>query len=352
MSQLDAPALAAESSQVRSIHSVSFPPLLRQLGISLVVSTYQAGKLLVIRPDGDILNTLCRDFASPMGVAYRQGELLIGTRHHVWEYVNHPCVVPTLSPPGRFDACFLPRKCLVTGDIQVHEMAWAGPELWIANARFSCLCTLDEQHSFVPRWRPPFISALAAEDRCHLNGLGVRDGRVCYVTCLGQTDTSAGWRANKARGGCLLDVASGAVLAEGLSMPHSPRWHQDRLWLLESGDGSLATVDERTGRWEAVTRLPGFTRGLTFFGGVAFIGLSQVRESAVFNGLPITERPEERFCGVWAVELATGQTVAFLQFQAGVQEIFAVEVLPGLRFPELISDDPAVIGNSFLVPLE
>ncbi len=337
-------------SQVRSVHSTSFPPLLRQLGISLLVSTYQAGKLLIVRPDGDVLDVLCRDFVSPMGLVERQGELVIGTRHHVWEYVNHPDVVPTLTPPGRYDACYLPCKALVTGDIQIHEMAWAGPELWIVNTRFSCLCTLDGKHSFVPRWRPPFVTALAAEDRCHLNGLGVRDGQVRYVTCLGQTDDPAGWRANKARGGCLLEVNSGAVLARGLSMPHSPRWHQGRLWVLESGDGSLAVVEERTGRWEAVARLPGFTRGLDFFGGIAFIGLSQVRESAVFSGIPITQRPEQRVCGVWAVDLVTGQTLAFLRFEAGVQEIFAVQVLPGQCFPELITDDPAVIGNSFLVP--
>jgi uncharacterized protein (TIGR03032 family) len=340
----------ATVSQVRTVHSTSFPPLLRHLGICLLVSTYQAGKLLIVRPDGDILNVLCRDFVSPMGLVERQGVLMIGTRYHVCEYVNHPDVVPTLTPPGRHDACYLPRMAQVTGNIEIHEMARAGPELWIVNTRFSCLCTLDGEHSFVPRWRPPFVTALVAEDRCHLNGLGVRANQVRYVTCLGQTDTPAGWRANKARGGCLLDVASGMVLAQGLSMPHSPRWHQGRLWVLESGDGSLAVVDERTGRWEAFTRMPGFTRGLDFFGGIAFIGLSQVRESAVFSGIPITQRPEERVCGVWAVDLATGQTLAFLRFEGGVQEIFAVQVLPGHCFPELITDDAAVIGNSFLVP--
>jgi uncharacterized protein (TIGR03032 family) len=345
-----ADALPEPIGAVQSAHSLSFPPLLRQLGISLLVTTYQAGKLLILRPDGEILNTLCRDFESPMGLAYRNGQLVIGSRHHVWLYLNNPDVVPTLTPPGRHDACFLPRKSVVTGNIQVHEMAWAGSEVWIANTRFSCLCTLDDQHSFVPRWRPPFISALAAEDRCHLNGLGVRDGRVRFVTCLGQTDTVAGWRVNKANGGCLLDVPSGAVLAQGLSMPHSPRWHLNRLWLLESGDGSLAIVDEQTGRWETVARMPGFTRGLDFFGGVAFIGLSQVRESAVFSGVPITQRPEKRVCGIWAIELATGRVLAFLEFQAGVEEIFAVQVLPGACFPELITNDPAVIGNSFLLP--
>ena len=351
-SETATPEAAEPVAPVTSIHSTSFPPLLRQLGISLLVSTYQAGKLLVIRPQGDVLDVLCRDFASPMGLAHQNGELLIGTRHHVWEYVNHKDVVPTLQPPGRHDACYLPRKALVTGDIQIHEMAWAGPEVWIVNTRFSCLCTLDGRHSFVPRWRPPFITALAAEDRCHLNGLGVRDGQVRYATCLGRSDTPAGWRANKANGGCLLEVPSGAVLAAGLSMPHSPRWYQDRLWLLESGAGSLAVVDQGSGRCQAVTHLPGFTRGLDFHAGVAFIGLSQVRESAVFSGLPITQRSQPRHCGVWAVDVATGQTLAFLQFQAGVQEIFAVQVLPGMCCPELSSDDPALIGNSFLVPLE
>jgi uncharacterized protein (TIGR03032 family) len=348
------PAPAGESpadTQVRHVHSTSFPPLLRQLGVSLAVSTYQAGKLLLVRADGNILDVLCRDFASPMGLAERRGELVIGTRHQVWEYVNHPHFVPTLQPPGRYDGCYLPRKCLVTGDIQVHEMAWAGPELWLVNTRFSCLCTLDGLHSFVPRWRPPFITALAAEDRCHLNGLGVRDGQPRYATCLGMTDGPAGWRADKARGGCLLEVPSGALLARGLSMPHSPRWYQGRLWLLESGDGGVVLMDERSGRGETIARLPGFTRGLDCYDGIAFVGLSQVRESAVFSGIPITQRPEKRVCGVWALELATGRTLAFLQFEAGVQEIFAVQVLPGLRFPELLTDDPAVIGNSFLVPL-
>jgi uncharacterized protein (TIGR03032 family) len=343
---------AGESpEQVRYAHSVSFPPLLRQLGVSLLVSTYQAGKVMVVRADGDVLNTNCRDFESPMGLAERQGELAIGTRRHVWEYVNHAHVARTLTPPGRHDACYLPRQARVTGDIQVHELAWAGPELWIVNTRFSCLCTLDDRHSFVPRWRPPFITALAAEDRCHLNGLGVRDGRVRYVTCLGQTDTPAGWRPGKARGGCLLEVPSGAAVAGGLSMPHSPRWHGGRLWVLESGEGSLALVEEGTGRLETVARLPGFTRGLDFCGNVAFIGLSQVRETAVFSGLPLTEQPGERACGVWAVDLASGQTLAFLQYQSGVREVFAVQVLPSLRFPELITDDPAVIGNSFLLPV-
>jgi uncharacterized protein (TIGR03032 family) len=179
--------------------------------------------------------------------------------------------------------------------------------------------------------------------------LGLRAGKPAYVTALGQTDTAAGWRANKRDGGCLLDVASGAVIAAGLSMPHSPRWYADRLWLLESGRGGLARVDPERGHLEPVAELPGFTRGLDFAGPYAFVGLSQVRETAVFAGLPLTERREERVCGVWVVDLRSGTVAAFLRFEDALQEIFAVQVLPRMRYPELLVDDP-LLASSYVLP--
>src|SRR5262249_36868507 len=202
----------------------------------------------------------------------------------------------------------------------------------------------------VPRWRPPFITALAPEDRCHLNGLGLVDGQVRYVTALGETDEARGWRANKKDGGILLEVPSGEILLRGLSMPHSPRWHQGKLWLLESGTGTLGTVAFSAGRYVPIAETPGFTRGLDFYGDLAFIGLSQVRESAVFSGIPLTERLTERTCGVWVVDLTAGRTVAFLKFEDAVQEIFAVHILPQARFPDLVNDDPKILCDSFVLP--
>src|SRR5262245_53391986 len=212
----------------------TFPALLHQLRASLLVSTYQANKLLVARAAGAGLSTLVRTFERPMGLAVTGGRLAIGTQDRVWFLRNAPDIAPRVEPAGQHDACFLPRSCHVTGDIGVHKLAWVGDELWVVNTRFSCLCTLHPDYSFVPRWRPPFVSALAAEDRCHLNGLAVVDGGPQCATALGETDTAGGWRANKSHGGCLIDVPSGAVVARGLSMPHSPRWHDGRLWLLES----------------------------------------------------------------------------------------------------------------------
>ena len=179
------------------------------------------------------------------------------------------------------------------------------------------------------------------------------DGKPKYVTALGETNEPAGWRANKLSGGVLMDVDSGEILCRGLSMPHSPRWYGGRLWLCESGSGTLGTVDLNTGRYEEVVAVPGFTRGLDFADGLAFVGLSQVRESAVFSGIPITERltPEERTCGVCVVDLRRGETVALLKFTSGVQEVFAVALLPR-RFPDLINDDEKLLASSFVVPSE
>jgi uncharacterized protein (TIGR03032 family) len=174
-----------------------------------------------------------------------------------------------------------------------------------------------------------------------------------FVTALGTSDTRSGWRADKKSGGVVLDVPSGATLCAGLSMPHSPRWHNGRLWVLESGCGGIGHVDMATGCYEELAQLPGFTRGLDFYGPLAFVGLSQVRESAVFSGIAIAEQPlAERCCGVWVLEATNGRTVAFLKFEDAVQEIFSVQVLPGTRSPELINDQPALLADSFIVPEE
>ncbi|HEY0514863.1 MAG TPA: TIGR03032 family protein, partial [Thermoanaerobaculia bacterium] len=295
------------ASPLRSVFTTGFPGLLRELGTSLMVSTYQSGRVALVRAEGEALNTHFRSFESPMGLALGPRWLAIGTARHVWEYRNVPAAARRLEPADRHDACFLPRACHVTGDIRVHDMAFAGDELWLVNTRFSCLCTLDRDHSFVPRWRPPFVSALAPEDRCHLNGLAVVGGRPRFVTALGRSDSPDGWRETKASGGLLIDVESGEAVVTGLSMPHSPRWHAGRLWVLESGKGELGVVDLAAGRVNPVAQLPGFTRGLAFAGPYAFVGLSQVRES-VFGGLPLGQRLKERVCGVWAIDVRTGAT--------------------------------------------
>ena len=344
---------STQNEPMRSVHTSNFPHILEQLGISLVVSTYQAGKLIVLRADEDRINTHFRIFQKPMGIAADSHKIAIGCSSQIWELNNIPAVAAKVEPEGKHDACFLPRQAHTTGDIDIHEMEWGGQnnsDLWFVNTRFSCLCTLDKNYSFVPQWRPNFVSALTPEDRCHLNGLAMVDCQPKYVTALGKTDTIGGWRKNKANGGILMDVPSSEIISHGISMPHSPRWYRDRLWILESGQGSISLCDRDTGKLETITTLPGFTRGIDFYGSLAFIGLSQVRETAVFSGLPLTERLDERICGVWVVNLETAQTVAFLKFEDAVQEIFAVRVLPNIRFPEIIDWDEQLIASSYVLP--
>jgi uncharacterized protein (TIGR03032 family) len=343
---------AASYREVRYEHSHSFPALLSQLGISLLVSTYQAGKLVVLGTWQGKLSLSFHNFERPMGLALRPGCLAVGARNQIWFLPSAPDIAPRLEPAGKYDACYLARSSHVTAEIQCHEMGWAGDDLWIVNTLFSCLCTLDANHSFVPRWQPPFISALAAEDRCHLNGLAMADGRPKYVTALAQTDTPQGWRPNKAQSGCLIDVPSGRTIAEGFAMPHSPRVHQGQLWLLDSGRGALVRVDPASGAVATAATLPGYTRGLALHSPYAFVGLSKIRETSTFGGVPIAEQRDALKCGVGIIELTSGRLVAHFEFTAGVDEIFDVLVLPGSRLPALrgphITDDES--ASIWLVP--
>jgi uncharacterized protein (TIGR03032 family) len=293
---------------------------------------------------------LVRTFERPMGIATAGARLAMGAQDRVWFFHDAPDIAPRVEPAGTHDACYLPRSAHVTGDIGVHELAWAQDELWLVNTRFSYLCTLDPAFSFVPRWRPPFITGLAAEDRCHLNGLAVVDDRPTYVTALGETDTAGGWRANKPHGGCLMEVTSGQVISRGLSMPHSPRWHDGRLWLLESGTGRLVLVDPVTGRCEAIAELPGFARGLALHGQYAFIGLSKIRPTSAMDGVPLAQRRDQLKCGVAVVDLTIGRVCAMLEFQTAVEEIFDVQLLAGVRFPEVMGFHKDTVHHTFVIP--
>jgi len=341
---------APADSPLRSVYTQSFPEFLNQLGSSMLVSTYQTGKLICARYDSGQLNTHFRNFPRPMGLAVAPGRIAVGTRAEVLDYRNFPAVAPKVEPRGKHDACFLPRNKHFTGDIRIHEIAFAQGELWLVATNFSCLATLDAEHSFIPRWKPPFISQLTSEDRCHLNGLCVIDDEPRYVTALGETDAPGGWRENKVSGGILIDVETGETVLRDLSMPHSPRWFEDRLWVLESGKGTISVADLDAGTVETVAELPGFTRGLLFAGGLAFVGLSQVRETAIFGGLPLMERLDERLSGVWAVNPQSGQIVRFLRFEELVQEVFDVALLVGLRYPEIAEEGSDAATNSFVLP--
>jgi uncharacterized protein (TIGR03032 family) len=237
-----------------------------------------------------------------------------------------------------YDRLYVPQVGYTTGDLDIHDMAVeANGRLVFVNTLFGCLATLSPSHSFKPLWRPSFISKLAAEDRCHLNGLALKDGRAGYVTAVGESDVVDGWRDHRANGGVVIDVNSNEIVAGGLSMPHSPRWHQGKLWLLNSGTGEFGHIDLQTGAFIPVAFCAGYMRGLYFHGDFALIGLSKPRHNKTFSGLALDEnlksRKAEARCGIQVIDLRTGDAVHWLRIEGVVDELYDVITLPGVRSP-------------------
>lgn len=329
------------SVPVRYEHSRALPELLERLELSILLSTYQAGRVVSLGSHNGALQVGFSRFDQAMGLCRTPSGLAVGSRDAVWTLPASREIAPRLAPEGEHDIAFLARSCHHSGPLMGHDLAWCGDRLWMVNTLFNGLVTLEAPWSFVPRWKPPFISAWAPGDRCHLNGLAIaEDGSApLWATALAESDSENGWREHKVDGGCLLHVPSGEVVLRGLSMPHSPRLYRGLLYVLDSGHGSLLAFDPLTGQQRTVAVLPGFTRGLDCFAGHAFIGLSRIRETAVFGGLPLQERDQELRCGVAIVDLSNGAIVAMLWFHSGVEEVFSVAVLPGYRNPVLIGPD-------------
>jgi uncharacterized protein (TIGR03032 family) len=332
---------AAAATEIRFQHA-RFPGVLDQAGCSLLVSTYQAGQLVAVGVAEDELALSFCGFDRAMGIAVGADSVAVAGRSQIWSLGEHSELAPEMEPAGRYDRCWLPCSSVVTGGIQCHEIAFGTgdegrhePELWMVNTLFSCLASPEAGYSFRPRWRPPFITALAAQDRCHLNGLAMRDGSPAFVTCFAGTDEPRGWRNLPNDSGTILDVATGEVVTTGLAMPHSPRWHDGNLLVLNSGWGRLERVDLETGHRDVVATVPGYARGLAIHHNLAFIGLSRIRETTTFGGTPIAAYHDQLKCGLGVIDLTTGTTVATLQFDNGVEEIFDVQTLPGVRCPTL-----------------
>jgi uncharacterized protein (TIGR03032 family) len=343
---------ASTGSPFHYVHSVEFPAILDRIASTLVVTTYQAGKLAVFRTRQGRLSLLPRTFEHAMGVAASAEWMAIGTAYQVWMLRNDAELASAIKSQIPHDACYLPRRSHVTGNVQIHELAWgrSAEELWIVNTRFNCLCTLDHTHSFVPQWTPPFISRVVPQDRCHLNGLAMVNGQPRFVTAFAESDEPEGWRTFKTNSGCVIDVENGETIASGLSMPHSPRWYNERLWLLDSGTGRVVCVDPSNGQVDAVIALPGYTRGLAFHGRYAFVGLSRIRESSTFDNVPIAENRDALKCGVWVVDIVERSVVAFLEFEKDVTEIFDVQLLSGIRYPAIIGLEKDTVEGAFVLP--
>lgn len=337
-----APAAAAQPPAARALEltpSRQFPAWLAEQQLSLAFTTYQAGKLFLIglQPDGR-LSIFERTLNRCMGMVASDNSLYISTLYQLWRFEN---ALPPREASEGYDRIFVPQVGYVTGDLDIHDLGIdrQGKPVFV-NTLFSCLASVSETHSFTPIWLPSFVSKLAAEDRCHLNGLAMHDGGPAYVTAVSQSDVADGWREGRRDGGCLIDVRSNETVLTGLSMPHSPRWYRDRLWLHNSGTGEFGYADPAAGRFEPVCLCPGYLRGLAFIGDFAVMGLSKPRGNKTFEGLALDEvlarHKVAARCALQVVDLKSGDIVHWLRIDGIVEELYDVVVLPGVQRPKAI----------------
>ena len=241
----------------------------------------------------------------------------------------------------------MPQLAYTTGDIDIHDVGIdADGEPIFVSMLFSCLARPDAKYSLRPTWKPPLVSRFVAEDRCHLNGLAMRDGQLAFVTCVGRSDANEGWREHRRQGGLLVDVASNEIVLTGLSMPHSPRWYRERLWLLNAGSGEFGYADIDQGKFMPIAFCPGFMRGLSFVGDYAVVGISQQRENRTFSNLVLDDQLAQRGvkarCALQIIDLKRGDVVNELRIEGAIGELLDTAVLPGCRNPGavgLLSDE-------------
>jgi uncharacterized protein (TIGR03032 family) len=330
-------AVAAATPKLEITCSRQLPEWLAEHKFSLAFTTYQSAKLFLIglKPDGR-LSVHERTFNRCMGLWSSAQTLWMSSLYQLWRFEN--VLAPGEHHQG-YDRLYVPQVGYTTGDLDIHDVAIdaAGRPLFVATL-FGCLATTSETHSLTPRWHPPFISKLAAEDRCHLNGVAMRDGVPAYVSAVAATDVADGWREHRRDGGVVVEVATNRIVCRGLSMPHSPRLHDDTLYVLNSGTGYIGRVDRQSGVFEPIAFCPGYLRGLVFVDRFAIVGLSRPRaENKTFAGLELGETLAAKSvsprCGIMVIDLRSGDIVHWLNIQGVVEELYDVTVLPGVVRP-------------------
>lgn len=322
-----------------------FTAWLAETGIGLAFTTYQTGKLFLLglQPDNR-LAVFERTFNRAMGLCLRDRQLYLSTLYQLWRFDD--ALEPGQSHQGH-DRLFVPQLAWTTGDLDIHDVALLEDRTPVfVNTLFSCLAVPDIETSFRPLWQPPFVSRLAAEDRCHLNGLAMAGGRPAYVTAVARSDVADGWREQRSDGGIVIDVASGETTAHGLAMPHSPRLHDpdpgqagagEELYILDSGTGRFGWIDRKSGSFEPIAFCPGYARGLALLGRWAVIGLSRPRQNKTFEGLPLDDALNRHGAtprsGLLVVDIVTGEIAHWLRLGGIVEELYDTAILPATRRP-------------------
>ena len=309
-------------------YTPNIPELLNQLGITLVLSTYQAGKVIFVNAsNSETLTQLPRNFDKAMGIAVDGDKLAIASKSEISVFrCDRSLAKDYPDQPNTYETIYAPKATYYTGAIDAHDLIYSKLGLLAVNTMFSCLVTIDDDYSFKPFWKPNFISEIAPGDRCHLNGVALLNGMPEYVTMLGVSDEPQGWRAKKSVGGAIMHVPTNKIILDKLSMPHSPRIYGDKLFFLNSGKGEIVSFNPTTGVSEVVKSLPYFLRGMALHEDYLFVGLSKIRSTSTsFQQLPISETAT--VAGIAIIYLPFKSLLGVIKYENSVEEIFDVQVI-------------------------
>jgi len=364
-----------------STHTDNLPKILKKLNISLIVTSYQTAGVFLLGSDGEKITTSVKRFPRPMGVYADNNRITLGTFSQVLEFKRSDALLiqiqkGSLDNEKRFtkkvlekeqekmeelirvreveikeikesDSLYLPRASITTGMINIHDIAWGDTGLWVVNSTFSCLSTLSPEYSFIAKWKPPFISELVPEDRCHLNGMAMKDGKPKYVTTFNQFNEKDSWTKKNKHDGTLIDIDTNEILLDGLIMPHSPRYYKGFVYICESGTGQVWKYNPITKEKIELIKLQGFTRGVNFYGNLMFVGLSKSRTSNIKNPIPLSKEYEETFSGIWIVNLDDGSEIGHIKFDGDVEQVYDIAIIPNSTNPNIIQSSNTLIRHIF-----
>lgn len=324
--------------------------LLNELNISLILSTYQAGKVIILSSDGIQMYQLIREFQRPMGIAVKGDMMALAGALGVTLFRTDTNLAKTYpEKPDTYDAFYFPTAMFRTDYVDIHDIAFTKQGLVGVNTSFSCLSKLDGEYSFNPVWKPKFISEFVPKDLCHLNGMAVDEvGNIRYVTAFGKTASKEGWRESKLTGGILVDVQTNEIVLDKLPMPHSPRIYKGEVYLLLSAEEKLVKANLHNSTFQEVAKVDGFIRGLTFIENYAFIGVSKLRKTHTFSDLDIVDK--EIKSGVVIVDINSGETVGEIKYETSVEELYDVHILNGFKRVNILNYQQSLRHRALITP--
>ncbi len=327
------------------------PELLNSLNCTLAITTFQAGKVIFIsaKNDHEIIQ-LPRTFHKPMGLAVKEDKIALASKDELILFKGSTTLASSYpKKTGIYDMLYVPTAVYQTGEIDIHDIAWVGDDLYAVNTSFSCLVQLDEYHHFSPVWQPSFVSALASEDRCHLNGMATEDNKIKYTTAFGTGDTPQSWKAHIPNGGIIIDVEQNEILSSDLAMPHSPRIFDGDLFVLLSATGELVQIDRENGKREVIYQKDGFVRGLAKYDDYMFIGFSRLRKnSSSFSKLGFSEKALHS--GIAIIHAKTRALVGEIRYLASVDEIYDIQIIPNYNRPNILNTISQDYKSALITP--